>query len=72
MALLYGSRTPGDLLFGKELQRLRGRFDLQVDVTVDAADAGWRGKVGVVPKLIAGRALRSRLRRWRSSAGRRS
>ncbi len=54
MALLYGSRTPGDLLFTKELQRLRGRFDLQVDVTVDAADPGWRGKVGVAPKLIAG------------------
>ena len=54
VALLYGSRTPGDLLFGKELQRLRGRFDLQVDVTVDAADENWRGKVGVVPKLIGG------------------
>ena len=54
VALLYGSRTPGDLLFGKELQRLRGRFDLQVDVTVDAGDENWRGKVGVVPKLISG------------------
>jgi NAD(P)H-flavin reductase len=54
VALLYGSRTPGDLLFGKELQRLRGRFDLQVDVTVDTAEQGWQGKVGVVPKLVAG------------------
>jgi len=54
VALLYGSRTPADLLFGKELQRLRGRFDIQVDVTVDAADEGWHGKVGVVPKLIGG------------------
>jgi len=53
VALLYGSRTPADLLYRPELQRLRGRFDLQVDVTVDAADANWRGKVGVVPKLIA-------------------
>jgi anaerobic sulfite reductase subunit B len=54
VALLYGSRTPGDLLYRSELQRLRARFDLHVDVTVDAADAGWRGKVGVVPKLIDG------------------
>jgi NAD(P)H-flavin reductase len=54
VALLYGSRTPADLLYRAELQRLRGRFDLQVDVTVDAAEGGWRGKVGVVPKLIAG------------------
>jgi anaerobic sulfite reductase subunit B len=54
VALLYGSRTPADLLYAEELQRLRGRFDLQVDVTVDSAEGGWQGKVGVVPKLIAG------------------
>ncbi len=53
VTLLYGSRTPADLLYSKELQRLRGRFDLQVDVTVDSAEGGWRGKVGVVPKLVA-------------------
>ena len=50
VALLYGSRTPGDLLYTRELERWRGRFDLQVDVTVDGAMDGWRGKVGVVPK----------------------
>jgi anaerobic sulfite reductase subunit B len=54
VALLYGSRTPTDLLYQAELRRLRARFDLQVEVTVDAADAGWLGKVGVVPKLVAG------------------
>jgi len=53
VTLLYGSRTPADLLYSKELQRLRSRFDLQVDVTVDSAEGGWRGKVGVVPKLVA-------------------
>jgi anaerobic sulfite reductase subunit B len=54
VAVLYGSRTPADMLYKLELQRLRGRFDLQVDVTVDFAGAGWQGKVGVVPKLVAG------------------
>jgi anaerobic sulfite reductase subunit B len=54
VALLYGSRTPGDLLYRRELERLRGRFDLHVDVTVDSAEGGWRGKVGVVPKIIGG------------------
>ncbi len=53
VALLYGSRTPADLLYKTELQRLRGRFDLQVNVTVDAAEGGWQGKVGVVPQLVA-------------------
>ncbi len=54
VAILYGSRTPGDLLYPRELERWRGRFDVEVDVTVDRAMDGWRGKVGVVPKLIAG------------------
>ena len=36
----------------RELEHWRGRFDLDVDVTVDSAEAGWRGRVGVVTKLI--------------------
>ena len=54
VALLYGSRTPGDLLYTKELERWSRLEGVQVDVTVDAADNTWRGKVGVVPKLIDG------------------
>ncbi|HEY6069180.1 MAG TPA: FAD/NAD(P)-binding protein [Gaiellaceae bacterium] len=54
VALLYGARTPDDLVFRRELERWRARGDLQVEVTVDAAVEPWRGKVGVVPKLIEG------------------
>ena len=54
VALLYGARTPADLVFRRELDRWGARDDLQVDVTVDSAESDWRGKVGVVPKLIAG------------------
>jgi len=54
VAVLYGSRTPADLLYRRELERWRGRFDVQVDVTVDTAARGWLGKVGVVTKLVAG------------------
>jgi NAD(P)H-flavin reductase len=50
--LLYGARTPDDIVFRKELERWRSRMDLEVDVTVDAASADWRGKVGVVTTLI--------------------
>lgn len=52
LVLLYGGRTPDDLLFTRELERWRGRLDLAADVTVDSASTGWRGKVGVVTKLI--------------------
>lgn len=52
--LLYGARTPADILFEAELHRWRGRFDTSVHVTVDRApaDSGWGGHVGVVTRLI--------------------
>jgi len=52
VSLLYGARTPGDLLYTRQLDEWRDA--IAVDVTVDAADAGWPGRVGVVPKLVAG------------------
>jgi NAD(P)H-flavin reductase len=52
VVLLYGGRTPADLLFVRELERWRGRLDLSVEVTVDSASSDWRGRVGVVTKLI--------------------
>jgi NAD(P)H-flavin reductase len=52
IVLLYGARSPDDLLFTGELAAWRSRFDLEVEVTVDAAVGGWRGNVGVVPDLI--------------------
>jgi NAD(P)H-flavin reductase len=54
VAVLYGSRTPADLLYRRELERWRGRLDVQVDVTVDSATRDWFGKVGVVTKLLVG------------------
>ncbi len=51
--LLYGARSPGDILFKKELERWRSRLDLRIEVTVDHAPAEWRGTVGVVPGLIS-------------------
>jgi len=52
VALLYGARTPSDILYRRELEHWRGRFDLEVYVTVDQATGTWRGSVGVVTKLI--------------------
>ncbi len=53
VVLLYGARTPADLLFTGEVTGWRSRFDLEVEVTVDAGTGEWRGDVGVVPDLIA-------------------
>ena len=50
--LLYGARSPDDLLFRKDLEKWRARFDIEVEVTVDRAAGGWSGGVGVVTRLI--------------------
>jgi NAD(P)H-flavin reductase len=52
IALLLGARSPQELLYARELERWRGRFDLEVLVTVDSAIGDWQGDVGVVTTLI--------------------
>lgn len=52
VVLLYGTRTPEDVLYADELENWRGRFDLEVEVTVDYGPPQWRGKVGLVTSLI--------------------
>jgi len=49
--LLYGSRTPADLLYHEEVGRWR-EGGIEVHVTVDLADEKWNGQVGVVPQLF--------------------
>jgi NAD(P)H-flavin reductase len=50
VSVLYGARTPADLLYTDQLEEWRD--SLAVEVTVDAADTSWTGRVGVVPKLV--------------------
>jgi NAD(P)H-flavin reductase len=53
VTILYGGRSPEELLYVEELERWRSRFDVTLDVTVDTAPAGWHGRVGVVTTLIS-------------------
>lgn len=54
VALLYGARTPGDLLYRRDLTRWRHRrTGPRVLVTVDQADLEWDGSVGVVTRLFS-------------------
>lgn len=50
VVVIYGSRSPADLLFTKEIESWRKKLDLQIEVTVDAADRTWKGHTGVVTK----------------------
>ncbi|MEE4109358.1 MAG: FAD/NAD(P)-binding protein [Halieaceae bacterium] len=53
VTLLYGARDPAALIFRRDLEVWSGRGDLDLQVTVDAADERWDGAVGVVPRLLA-------------------
>jgi NAD(P)H-flavin reductase len=52
IVLLYGTRTPSDILYRRELETWRARLDLEVYATVDRAIGRWHGNVGVVTNLI--------------------
>ncbi|MCP4633194.1 MAG: Ni/Fe hydrogenase subunit gamma, partial [candidate division Zixibacteria bacterium] len=52
VTLLYGARTPEDILFSKGLSKWRSRMDMEVHVTVDRTSGSWMGNVGVVTALI--------------------
>ena len=52
VTLLYGARTPRDVLFYDELLEWKRAGVLDVIVTVDAAGSDWNGDVGVVTNLV--------------------
>ncbi len=52
VVLLYGARTPEDILFGDQLRKWADRQGIDVEVTVDNGPHGWKGRVGFVTQLI--------------------
>lgn len=53
VTLLYGARSPEDVLYQNELDRWGKRANFNVQVTVDHATGDWTGPVGVVTSLMA-------------------
>jgi NAD(P)H-flavin reductase len=52
VTILYGARTPEDLVYKDELREWAARGDVEVKVAVDRATGDWKGDVGVVPTLF--------------------
>ncbi len=52
VTLLYGTRSSEDIIYKRELQKWRRRFDLELEITVDYDSQNWHGNVGVVTTLI--------------------
>jgi len=50
--VLYGARSPQEILFRRELESWQRGVDFEVEITVDHALGDWHGHVGVVTRLI--------------------
>jgi NAD(P)H-flavin reductase len=50
--ILYGAKRPEELLFREELDEWSKRDDVEFHVTVDRAEDGWDGHVGVITTLF--------------------
>lgn len=52
LTLVYGARSPGELLYKDELKEWEVREDIQTHITVDKGDESWTGKEGFVPAIL--------------------
>jgi sulfhydrogenase subunit gamma (sulfur reductase) len=50
--IVYGARTPTDLCFKYDLDAWGKDKSIKSVTTVDRGDESWKGKVGVVPKIL--------------------
>jgi sulfite reductase subunit B len=52
VTILYGARTPKDMLFADDLKVWASRKDVQFMLTVDRGDESWKGNTGVITTLF--------------------
>jgi len=52
VTILYGSRTPDEILFRRQFQMWQHRDDFDLILTVDEADDRWTGRTGLVTGLF--------------------
>ncbi len=52
LTLVYGARSPGELLYKDELKEWEAREDIETHITVDKGDESWTGKEGFVPAVL--------------------
>jgi NAD(P)H-flavin reductase len=52
VTLVYGARSPGELLYKQELEQWQDRDDIETHITVDKGDGTWAGKEGFVPAVL--------------------
>ncbi|MCF7824077.1 MAG: FAD/NAD(P)-binding protein [Candidatus Marinimicrobia bacterium] len=54
LIILYGAKSPAELLFKEEIAIWETRDDVELHITVDQPDESWTGNTGVITTLIPG------------------
>ncbi len=52
LTVIYGARSPGELLYKEELKAWQDRKDMETHITVDKGDENWEGLEGFVPTIV--------------------
>ncbi len=52
LVILYGTKSPADILFKAEIEEWKNRSDVEFHMTLDRADDSWKGNVGVITTLV--------------------
>jgi len=59
LTIIYGARTPGELIYKNELWEWEKRRDMTTYITVDRGDKDWKRREGFVPSVLKEVAPRS-------------
>ena len=52
LTVIYGARSPGELIYKYDLKAWAEQEGIQLHVTVDVGEEGWDGLVGYVPSVL--------------------
>ncbi|MCK5560308.1 MAG: FAD/NAD(P)-binding protein [Thermoplasmata archaeon] len=52
LIIIYGARTSGDLVYQEEFEELDKRKDVEVHLSIDVEEPGWKRFVGFVPTNV--------------------
>lgn len=50
--IIYGARTPGDLVYTRQYEEWKKQPDVNLNITVDRAMDDWQGHIGFVPMYL--------------------
>lgn len=51
LTVIYGARTPGEIMYKEELKEWGKRKDINLIITVDKGNENWKGREGFVPTV---------------------